>query len=146
MILRYKKLTPGAYTPHRAHATDAGLDLAPREEAHIEPGRTVRLDTGLAFAIDDGHVGIIAARSSVTLRGLSVVGVVDSQYRGPVALLVTNVSGVWVHVKAGERLAQLIVMPCVTPSLELVTDLGEETERGAGGFGSSNERPSGNGG
>lgn len=134
--MKYMKTRSNACTPHRAHVDDAGLDLAPCEDSHVEPGRTVKLDTGLAFQIEPGHVGLIAARSSTTLRGVAVVGVIDSQFRGSVHLLVTNTSNSWVHIKDGERLAQLMVVPCVTPGLELVTQL-DPSDRGTGGLGST---------
>jgi dUTP pyrophosphatase len=143
-VLKYRKLRANAMTPRRSHSSDAGLDLATCEYARLQPGRTVALETGCAFELPAGHVGIIAARSSTTLRGLAVAGVLDAGYRGGVRLLVTNQSQEWVELKEGEYIAQLLVLPCATPGLELVVEL-SPSDRGQKAFGSSDRKP-GNGG
>jgi dUTP pyrophosphatase len=138
VILQYKKLRTNAQTPRRAHASDAGLDLAPTEHCNLEPSRTVKLGTGIAMAIPKGHVGLLVPRSSAKARGLDIVGIIDPQYRGELTLCVTNIGTQWQEIAREEFLAQLLIIPCVTPSLELCTEL-DETERGAGGFGSSDK-------
>lgn len=134
--IRYKKLRANAMTPRRAHVTDAGLDLAPTEHYNLEPRRSVKLGTGIALEIPEGHVGLLRSRSSALARSLHVDGVVDSGYRGEVFILVTNIGDKWQEIAREEYLAQLLVVPCLTPGLELVTEL-SASDRGEGGFGSS---------
>lgn len=136
MILRYRKLRTNALAPRRAHPTDAGLDLAPTEHYNIEPRRTVKLGTGIAVRIPDGHVGIITARSSATARALHITGVIDAGYVGEVFLCVTNIGEQWQEISREQYLAQLLILPCITPALELVDEL-EPSARGTGGFGST---------
>lgn len=138
MNLRYRKLRTNAQTPRRAHASDAGLDLAPTEHCNLEPGRTVKLGTGIAMAIPEGYVGLLVPRSSAKARGLDIVGIIDASYRGEVTLCVTNIGTQWQEIAREEFLGQLILVPCLTPSLELTEKWKlDETSRGTGGFGSS---------
>lgn len=136
MKLLYRKLHPDAKTPRRAHASDAGLDLAPLSSEWIEPGDTLVMDTGIAVAIPLGYVGLLRARSSARMCSILIDGVIDSGYRGTIKLCVTNAGNISQRMVGGEYIAQLIIAPCALPQLELVTEL-DETERGEGGFGSS---------
>jgi dUTP pyrophosphatase len=145
VILIYKLMHEAAKPPSRAHDTDAGWDLTVVDRMHIMPGSTVKVSTGLALALPPKHYGDIRARSSVTLRGVQIAGVVDTDYRGIVYLLMTNVSPYGFDVKPGERYAQMLVLP--VPECQLVEEVEElpVTVRGTGGFGSSDRKP-GNGG
>lgn len=132
-------LTAAAETPRRAHPTDAGLDLCAAETATITAGTVTLVDTGVATAIPEGHVGLIVARSSTPLKfGVTLansVGVIDSDYRGTIKLALAALLGD-VRVAAGDRLAQLVILPCalLTP---VVVDGLPDTARGTGGFGST---------
>lgn len=134
--LKYKKLRANAMTPRRAHVDDAGLDLAPTEHCNLEPGRTVKLGTGIALEIPTGHVGLLVSRSSTKSRGLDITSVIDAGYRGEVFISVTNTSDRWEEIEREAYLAQLLILPCATPGLELVTEL-SPSERADKGFGSS---------
>jgi dUTP diphosphatase len=136
-----KRLHPEAVLPTRAHADDAGLDLAACERVELAPGERALVGTGLAVAIPDGHAGFVQPRSGLAVRhGISIVntpGLIDAGYRGElkVALLNTDPHEPFV-VEPGMRIAQLVVLP--VPALEPVevTEL-PASARGAGGFGSS---------
>ena len=147
MKLKLKAVSPklGAELPLPARATDgsAGLDLrACMDEAvTIAPRQLVRIPTGLAIALPGPeYVALIFARSGLGIqRGICLsngVGVIDSDYRGELQVGLTNLSDTPYTVQPGDRIAQLVVMPVALPRLELVEEL-EETDRGAGGFGST---------
>jgi dUTP pyrophosphatase len=138
MELRIKQLDSRARLPRRAHYRDAGLDMAPVDGAVITPGQTVRMTTGIAAEVPYGHFGLLLPRSSAKEAGLDITGVIDSDYRGPIAISATNIGEGHVHVMGGQFIAQLIIIPCVTPHLTITDDL-SETPRGASGFGSSGQ-------
>jgi dUTP pyrophosphatase len=135
--LQILRLSPEAVLPTRAHADDAGLDLYALEDVALEPreGRAAR--TGVAFAIPQGFVGLVADRSSLAKRGLKTAGgVIDAGYRGEVQVVLWNLAETPALVRRGERVAQLLILPIATPAVEEVTSL-EATPRGEGGFGST---------
>lgn len=137
MIVRFKKLRPEALAPFQKHASDAAWDLHYIGESLVLfPGHTEKLATGLAFAIPESFFGDIRARSSTTLRGLAVAGVVDSSYRGEVFVLCTNVGLSAVKIESGERLAQLIVLARPDVTFKESEAL-EPTARNEDGFGAS---------
>ena len=132
---------PHAEVPTRAHPTDAGLDLAASETTHVVPGPNPTLvPTGIAVAIPEGHVGILAARSSLaTKKSMTLangVGVIDSDYRGEIKIPIIPLDGCHNLIQAGQKIAQLIILPIATPTVEVVAEL-PDSERGHGGFGST---------
>ncbi len=138
-----KKLNENAVIPTYGTEHSAGADIyALIEEGYvtIAPGETKMLSTGLAFAIPEGVVGLIVARSSLgTKRGLAPankVGVIDSDYRGEVRVVLHNHSSIPQTVENGERIAQMLFVPYYSAEFEQ-KDLLSETLRGAGGFGST---------
>ena len=128
--------------PTYGSATAAGADLYACLEADavIEPGRTVFIPTGIAMAVPLGYAGLIYARSSMgAKRGLAPankVGVIDSDYRGEVMVALHNHGTVAQTVEPGERVAQLLITPVLTPAYEEASEL-SDTVRGVGGFGST---------
>lgn len=142
MKVEIKRLTETAVLPVRGSAQAAGYDLCAdiSEALVIEPGETAKVATGLSFALPDGYFGGIYARSGLaTKRGLrpaNCTGVIDSDYRGPVIVALHNDSTEPQTIEPGERIAQLIVQPYLAVTFEEVETL-DETERGAGGFGST---------
>jgi dUTP pyrophosphatase len=134
------KLDPDLPTPRRAHDDDAGLDLHARHNTTLAPGAWASVATGVAVAIPEGHVGLVAPRSGLALRhGIGVVnapGVVDAGYRGEIRAILINHGPVPVTVVRGERIAQLVVVPFATVDLEEVAEL-PPSIRGDGGFGST---------
>ena len=131
---------PHAELPTRAHPTDAGLDLAASETTHIAPGVVTLVPTGVAVAIPEGHVGILAARSSLaTKKAMTLangVGIIDSDYRGEIKVPVIPLDGCHNLIQAGQKIAQLIILPIALPAVEVVADL-DETTRNTGSFGST---------
>ena len=135
--LEVVKVAPNAVLPTRAHANDAGLDLYNLEDIHLEAGEGKVVKTGVAIALPEGHVGLVADRSSLAKRGIKTAGgVIDEGYRGEIHIVFWNISKNAVHLKAGERIAQLLILPVATPAVVEVKEL-DATERGHKGFGSS---------
>ena len=146
MILEVKALSDkiGREIPLPYYATDgaAAVDLHACIDAPmtIPAGGQVVVPTGLAVAIPEGYVGIIAVRSSMGVRhGITLsnaIGVIDSDYRGPLGVGLRNTTGEDYVLQPCDRMAQLMVVPVLQPEIRLVEEL-PETERGAGGFGST---------
>ena len=137
-----KKLHPKAVIPTYGSQEAAGADLyACLDESVVIPaGKTVFVTTGLALEVPKGCAGLIYARSSMgAKRGLAPsnkVGVIDSDYRGEIRVVLLNHSKQVQSIEPGERVAQLIITPVLTPAYEECEDL-TDTDRGAGGFGST---------
>ena len=140
--IRVKKLRENATLPTYGSQWAAGADLYACLEAPvtIEPHQTVMIPTGLALEVPVGCAGLIYARSSMgAKRGLAPankVGVIDSDYRGEVMVALHNHSTVPQTVEHGERVAQLLITPVLTPAYEEASEL-SDTVRGVGGFGST---------
>ncbi len=140
-----KKLNPRARLPLYGSAQAAGADLFACLDVPVTltPGQTVLIPTGLSMAIPEGFAGLICARSGLSVkRGLAPankVGVVDPDYRGECMVPLHNHSGVAQTVEDGERVAQLLITPVVTARFLETGELGD-TERGAGGFGSTGRK------
>lgn len=145
MKLQVKKLNPCAKLPTYGTEHSAGADLyvCLEQPVVIQPGNTEFLPTGLSISVPNGYAGLIFARSSLgAKRGLAPankVGVIDSDYRGPVMVALHNHGAVPQTVEPGERVAQLLVVPVLAPEMELVAEL-DETDRGNGGFGSTGRK------
>ena len=137
-----KKVRPNAILPTYGSQEAAGADLYACLDAPITigAGESAFIPTGLAMEIPVGCAGLICARSGLaTKRGLAPankVGVIDSDYRGEIAVVLHNHSTSAQTVAPGERIAQLIITPVLTPAYEEVEML-TDTDRGAGGFGST---------
>ncbi len=131
-------LHPRAVPPERKSAGAAGYDLCACEDASVPTGGCTLVNTGVAVAVPEGTYGRVAPRSGLAVRGIGVgAGVVDADYRGPVKVLLFNHSHPGaLEVKAGDRIAQLVVETIRTPPVLVVPKL-DGTERGAGGFGST---------
>ena len=137
-----KKLSPKAILPTYGSSEAAGADLYACLDAPVTvaPGQTAWIPTGIALEVPKGCAGLIYARSSMgTKRGLAPankVGVIDSDYRGEIRVVLLNHGAQEQIVEPGERIAQLIITPVLTPEYEEVTEL-TDTDRGTGGFGST---------
>jgi dUTP pyrophosphatase len=142
MNIRIKKLSDKATIPTRGSNQAAGYDLyaANTEMITIEPHKTVKVPTDLAIEIPEGYFGGIFARSGLaTKSGLAPankVGVVDSDYRGNVIVALHNDTDMPRVVDIKERIAQLVILPYLSVEFSEVDEL-DDTERGAGGFGST---------
>ena len=137
-----KLLDPRAKLPAYGSDDAAGADLRALIDGPvtIAPGETVMLHTGLAFAIPQGYVGLVFARSGMaSKRGLAPankVGVIDADYRGELMVALHNHGGVPQVVEDGDRVAQLVIVPYLTAQFTQVDKL-DDTRRGDGGFGST---------
>lgn len=130
-------LDPGAKMPTRAHSTDAGLDLYSRECFKLYPGESHKFDTGVHVAIREGFVGMIKSKSGLNVNhGITSEGVIDSGYTGSIMIKLYNNGPHSVLIEKGQKISQLVILPIITPDVELVDSL-EDTERGNGGFGST---------
>ena len=140
--IRVKKLNPNAVLPTYGSIEAAGADLYACIDAPItiQPGETAWIPTGLSLEVPKGCAGLIYARSSMGVkRGLAPankVGVIDSDYRGEIRVVLLNHGKTPQVVENGERVAQFLITPVLTPAYEEVSEL-TETERGGGGFGST---------
>lgn len=145
-LLAVQLLDPGAVAPERAHAGDAGVDLRLLSEVVLAPGERARVRTGIAVAIPGGHAGLVVPRSGLADRlGLSIVntpGTIDAGYRGELQLLLLNTDpAATISLAAGERVAQLLVVPVALPTVTVVAELPPADDgRGAGGYGSTGTR------
>lgn len=137
-----KKLIPGAKLPTYGSQDAAGADLYAclEQPVTVAPGASAWISTGIALEIPVGCAGLIYARSGLACKkGLAPankVGVIDSDYRGEVVVVLHNHSDQPRTVESGERIAQLVITPVLTPAYEEVNEL-SSSDRGAGGFGST---------
>ena len=165
LILNFKKLSPTAITPTKAHTTDAGFDLYADEDVILEYGETVAIKTNIAIELPEGYVADVRPRSGLTLNtGLRVhYGTVDSGYRDGIGIICENdnhtqndennknriykvASGTLHHasiweqevivIKQGQKIAQLVILPIPEITLQEVNEL-SDSDRGVNGFGST---------
>ena len=130
-------LDEGAKMPQRAHSSDAGYDLFSREDAVIHPNSGGVFDTGVHVAIPEGYVGFLKSKSGLNVKhSIQSEGVIDSGYTGSIHVKLFNHGTKAIHIQKGQKISQLVLLPIITPELELVDSL-EDTERGSGGFGST---------
>ena len=126
-----------AQEPSRGSDEAAGYDLYSYENQTITPNKIKLIDTGISIRVPEGTYGRIAPRSSVSKKGILInAGVIDRDYRGPVKVMVHNLSNNDYVINKNDRIAQLILEQIKTPPVELVEEL-DNTERGDGGFGST---------
>ena len=142
MQIKIKKLRENATIPTRGSASAAGYDLYACLDAPVTvaPHATAMIGTGLSLAVPEGYFGAVFARSGLAskkgLRPANWLGVCDSDYRGEYIVALHNDGEEARVIEHGERIAQLVVIPFLAVEFDLVDEL-DETERGAGGFGST---------
>lgn len=139
--IRFRRLDEAAVLPGRGNAGDAGLDLASIESVELAPGARRLVRTGLAVEIPAGHGGLVLPRSGTALdHGIGVVnspGLIDAGYRGEIGVILINHDpDESFRIEAGDRIAQLLVVPFNELNPEWATEL-EPSDRGSGGFGST---------
>ena len=123
-------------------AGDAGYDLYAIDEYLVGPRERVLVETGLHLEIPRDYVGLVKDRSSVASAGVhTLAGVIDSAYRGELKVLLVNLGEEVYAIKIGQKIAQLLIVPVYTASLDFVVSLPDlsATERGGSGFGSTGE-------
>lgn len=136
-----KKLDETLEMPAYAYVGDAGLDLRAAEDAVLQPFERKLVSCGIAMAIPKGYAGFVLPRSGLAAKhGISIVnapGLIDSSYRGEIKAILVNLdANESFEIKHGDRIAQLVIMETPPVALDEVDEL-SETDRGAGGFGSS---------
>ena len=140
IMIQTQKLHPAAQLPRYAHVGpygDLAADLHAVSAWTLEPGETVAVPTGLALGFPAEYGGLIEDRSGLALRGLTTLaGVIDPGYRGEIKVVLTNLAAIPHSIFAGDRIAQLRIVQRLEATFELVESL-DETERSAGGFGST---------
>lgn len=138
MEIKIKKLHPSAKLPHYAHPGDVGLDLFALEGQTIEPGQRAFFNVGFALEFPNGYAAIVKDKSSLPkIAGLHCLGgVFDAGYRGEYNVLLVNLGTEPYTVEAGQKIAQLVIIPVAIADLVEVTEL-SESERGTGSFGST---------
>ena len=142
--MKIKKVRENAKVPQRATGGSAGLDLCACIDAPItlNGGETALIPTGVAIALPSAEYGaFVFPRSGIAIKHgiglLNSVGVIDSDYRGEIKVGVINQIDKEYTIEPNERIAQMVIMPVSLPKIVEVDEL-DETERGAGGFGSTN--------
>ena len=143
MNIKVKILREGAHVPTLGTSGAAACDLYALldEPITLQPGERRPIPTGIAIALPSkDYVAIVCARSGMALKqGLALcngIGVIDSDYRGEIFFAMVNNDSTPKTVENGDRIGQLMIMPVIQPSYEVVSEL-DETERGEGGFGST---------
>ena len=143
MTLRFKRIHPEAVLPAYAHASDAGMDVRSVADLVIPAGGRALVPTGLVAVIPPMYEIQVRPRSGLALKhGVTVLntpGTIDSGYRGEIGVILANFGDKDFSVAKGDKVAQLVFAPVVQPEIE-ETDMIDETDRGAGGFGSTGVR------
>lgn len=136
--LKYKLFSLTAKAPFKTYASDAGFDLSSCEDGVIQPGEIAKkINTGVGFELPTGLFGLIRDRSSLAAQGLVITGgVIDTDYRGEIVIMLTNMGKEPFTYKAGDRIAQVIILPCGFFNFVDAATL-DTTARAAGGFGST---------
>ena len=150
MNINFKKLTPTAITPVRAHATDAGFDLFASEDKIIKKGYTKVVSTGIALELPDGYFADVRPRSGLTSKTFLRVhyGTIDSSYRGDIGIICENANHIDNHgvnrdttirIKEGDKIGQLVIQKLPDIKLVEANEL-KESDRGVNGFGSTDKK------
>lgn len=128
---------PGCYLPERAYSADAGYDLRSPVKCRLYAGEAVVIDTGVHVQIPEGYVGMLKSKSGLNVKHDIVgEGVIDSGYVGSIRVKLYNHGSESYMIEVGDKISQLVILPIITPELELVTEF-EPTDRGENGFGST---------
>ncbi len=139
-IIRIQKLHDDVKVPAYAHPGDAGMDLYSRELRTLEQGEPHLFKLGFKLELPPGYVAFIKDKSGLALKGIHTMGgVIEHTYRGEYGVILNNVTSREFKVEPGDKIAQLVILPVATATLEAADAL-SETARGEGGFGSTGRR------
>ena len=140
MTVAFKRIHPEASLPAYAHDGDAGMDVRSVEDLTIPPGGRALVHTGLVMLLPPLYEAQVRPRSGLALRSgvtvLNTPGTIDAGYRGEVGVILANFGDAPFAVAKGDKIAQIVIAP-VTRAEIAEADVVDETERGAGGFGST---------
>lgn len=137
--MKVMKMVSTAKLPEKAHAGDLGYDLFSLNDQVIYTDETVLVGTGVAIQFPEGYGAFIKDRSSVATKQklFTVAGVIDNGYVGEIRVALHNASNDAVRIKAGDKVAQLVLIPTVNFQVEEVNEVVSADARGTGGFGST---------
>lgn len=131
------KLDPGAYSPERAHNTDAGLDLKALHPQRVMPSESAVFRTGVHVELPEGTAGLLVSKSGLNVKhNITSTGLIDQGYSGEIMVKLYNHGSEPYLIGAGDKISQLVVIPVRYEDVEIVQDL-DNTERGSNGFGST---------
>lgn len=131
------RLDHGAIAPKRAHDTDAGVDLFSPVSCRIAPGGSAVIDTGVHIEIPVGWCGLLVAKSGLNVNSsVTSTGLIDAGYTGSIRVKLYNHGEGAYDVHAGDKISQLVILPCMIDRVEIVDQIGGG-ERGDDGFGST---------
>ena len=143
MTLGFKRIHPDAVLPAYAHPSDAGMDVRSVRELVIPAGKRALVHTGLVVLLPPLYEAQVRPRSGLALKfGVTVLntpGTIDSGYRGEIGVILANFGDADFIVKKGDKIAQLVIAPVTQPEVCEVSEI-DETDRGAGGFGSTGRK------
>ena len=140
MTLSFKRIHPDAVLPSYAHPSDAGMDLRSVDTLALAPGQRALVHTGLVINLPPMYEAQVRPRSGLALKhGVTVLntpGTIDSGYRGEIGVILINLGDGAFEIAKGDKIAQLVIAPVTQPEV-VETDEVDDTDRGAGGFGST---------
>ena len=140
MTLKFKRIHPDAVLPAYAHPSDAGMDIRSVADMTVPARGRALVPTGLVVLLPPLYEAQVRPRSGLALKqGITVLntpGTIDSGYRGEIGVILFNSSDVDFQIKKGDRVAQVVIAPVTQPVIEEAQEI-DETDRGAGGFGST---------
>ena len=140
MTLRFKRIHPDATLPAYAHASDAGMDVRSVESLTIPAKSRALVHTGLVMLLPPGYEAQVRPRSGLALKSgvtvLNTPGTIDSGYRGEVGVILANLGDSEFVVNKGDKIAQIVIAPVLQAEICEADEI-DETDRGAGGFGST---------
>ena len=126
-----------AYMPERAYSSDAGMDLKSPITVIIPAGQSKVIDSGVHVGIPEGYVGMLKSKSGLNIKyGITSEGVIDAGYTGSIVIKLYNFGERDIMVERGDKISQLVILPIMSPQLEVVSKL-DESERMDNGFGST---------
>ena len=132
------KLDKGAFAPERAHSTDAGLDIRSRETVVVRACGSAILRTGMHIKLPKGTCGVLISKSGLNVKhDITSTGLIDEGYDGEILVKLYNHGYDDYVVQKGDKISQLVVVPVLYEPVEIVENLGQDSERGSDGFGSS---------
>jgi dUTP pyrophosphatase len=135
--IKIKKLRSDAKVPSYANPGDAGMDIYSVEDLILPPKHRAKIKTGISIELPKGYVSLVWDKSGVGSKGIKVLGgVLDSGYRGEYIIMLVNLSSENFEIKKGQKVAQILIQKVESPKIKVVDSL-TDSERGAGGFGSS---------
>ncbi len=141
MNIKVKKINPEAILPQYTIEGDAAMELYSVEDIIVKAGKIKACQTGIGMVIPEGFVGLIWDKSGIALKGglKTMGGVIDSNYRGEIGVIVKNLSKEDYKINKGDKIAQMLIQKVECPIIEEVDKL-DDTERGEDGFGSTGLR------